>query len=72
MYRIVSLGHVRTSRTGIRVPYGQLAAYVPYRVHSWAHASCVRTRVPAPVRYRILLNWPVRARETARVGSDTK
>jgi hypothetical protein len=35
----------------------------PHVMHTYPH--------PWPVRYRILLNWPVRACETMRVGSDT-
>jgi hypothetical protein len=41
------LSHARTSSSGIRVPYVQLAAYVPYRVPSQrTYASYVRTHIP--------------------------
>jgi hypothetical protein len=62
------LGHVPTSSSGICIPYVQLAAYVPYRVPPRGPTRHVYI---LPVCHRILLNWPVCARETMRVGSDT-
>ena len=70
MYRIASLGHVRTSSTGIRVPYVQLAAYVPYRVHS---GPTRHAYVPASLRPYATVSFstdpyaPVKPRESALI-----
>jgi hypothetical protein len=51
-------------------PYVQLVAYVSYRIPPEDPCIMHTYLRPGPVRYRILLNWLVHIRETARVDSD--